>query len=223
MEAPKNPAGTELRAAVLLRIHDEERRQIARSLHDTAGQSLVALKMAAAMVQNILARNQPCPPEQMEEVLSLADQALQEIRTTSYRLYPPLLDDVGFGSAAQRYLDGFTKRTNIQINLEVQATEVRPAAAVEIAFFRILEECLANVDGHSPNAKVIVQLRFEKNMAELCVTREKLGGFNSAGSGLAIMRERMRILGGQLEVESGDGGTRVTARAESHPKIMTDE
>ena len=90
----------------LLKVQDEERRRVARDLHDSTGQTLAALKMSIATLEQRLKQNQ-CTAEALSEIASLADQALQEIRTTSYLLHPPLLDEAGFNSAAQWYVDGF--------------------------------------------------------------------------------------------------------------------
>jgi two-component system NarL family sensor kinase len=105
----------------LLKVQDEERRRVARDLHDTTGQTLTALKMSLAVLEKKLAQNQ-CTSGVLSEIDALADQALQEIRTTSYLLHPPLLDEAGFTSAAQWYVDGFAKRSGIKVRLDL-ATE----------------------------------------------------------------------------------------------------
>jgi two-component system, NarL family, sensor kinase len=102
----------------LLKVQDEERRRVARDLHDSTGQTLAALKMGIAVLEERLKQNQ-CTSGVLSEIAALADQAIQEIRTTSYLLHPPLLDEAGFNSAAQWYVDGFGKRSGIKVRLDL--------------------------------------------------------------------------------------------------------
>ena len=102
----------------LLKVQDEERRRVARDLHDSTGQTLTALKMGLAVLEEKIKQNQ-CTTDTLSELAALVDQALQEIRTTSYLLHPPLLDEAGFNSAAQWYVDGFGKRSGIKVSLDL--------------------------------------------------------------------------------------------------------
>src|SRR5580692_5003516 len=138
----------------VLRIQDEERRRVARDLHDTVGQTLTVLKITLSTLENAVARY-PQTASFFADLNSLADQALREIRTTSYLLHPPLLDEAGFASAASWYIEGFNKRSPIQVRLHLPEG-VRLPAPVEIVFFRVLQESLTNITKHSGTATVDV-------------------------------------------------------------------
>jgi len=117
----------------LLSLQDEERRHIARDLHDSTGQTLTTLKMTLHSLASLIA-GVPKAPNLLSELNALADQALQEIRTTSHLLYPPLLDEVGFSSAAQWYVDEFMKRSGVKTSLELSATP-RLTKGAQLVFF----------------------------------------------------------------------------------------
>src|ERR1700720_263952 len=128
----------------LLRVQDEEKRKLARELHDSTGQTLAALKMSIAVLEEKL-ENDGRTREELAAVARLADQALQEIRTTSYLLHPPLLDEVGFTCAAQWYIEGYAERSGITVRMEFAPEVERLPRAMEIALFRVLQESLTNV------------------------------------------------------------------------------
>jgi two-component system, NarL family, sensor kinase len=205
----------------LLKVQDEERRRVARDLHDTTGQTLTALKMSLAVLEKKLAQNQ-CTSGVLSEIDALADQALQEIRTTSYLLHPPLLDEAGFTSAAQWYVDGFAKRSGIKIRLDLATEPDRLPIAIEIALFRVLQESLTNVHRHSRASEVSIsfQHQTETVMLEIrdCgrgIPMDLLNRLRDASSemgvGLAGMRERLNELNGKLEIESDAHGTSLRA------------
>jgi two-component system, NarL family, sensor kinase len=207
-------------SARLLRVQDEERRHLARELHDSTGQTLIALKMQLANLRKRLRTGKPAS-KSFAEVDVLADQAIQEIRTTSYLLYPPLLEAAGFCSAATWYVEGFATRSNIQVRLDL-ASIGRLSSPVEIALFRILQEALANIYRHSASRTADVRLKREDSMAALEVQDYGQGiparlleqfkqTGTSGGVGLGGMRERIEDFGGQLEIISGTGGTVVRA------------
>jgi len=175
-------------SARLLRLQDEERRRIARDLQDSTGQTLSALKLSLAQLEEQLRGNSGVSGL-LEDLRALADQAVGEIRTTSYVLHPPLLDEVGFSCAAGWHVDGFTKRTGIRATLDLsQAPKLNPE--VELAFYRVLQESMINVLRHSASPSVEVRLYSENESAVLSI----------------------RDLGGQLRVESDGSGTAVFAR-----------
>src|SRR5271156_5674980 len=204
----------------VLRIQDEERRKVARDLHDTVGQTLSALKITLSGLENALARY-PQTVDFFPELNGLADQALREIRTTSYLLHPPLLDEAGFAAAASWYVDGFNKRSPIQVRLEFPEG-VRLPSSVEIVLFRVLQESLTNITKHAGATTVDVLLQADPTAISLSVrdygrgiSAERLAKMNGSGSdvgvGIAGMRERLKELGGRLEIESDSTGTLLKA------------
>ncbi len=205
----------------LLKVQDEERRRVARDLHDSTGQTLAALKMGIATLEQKLKRNQ-CTAEALSEVAALADQALQEIRTTSYLLHPPLLDEAGFNSAARWYVGGFGKRSGIKVRLDLATKRERLPITIETALFRVLQESLTNVHRHSGALEVSIRFQYQAENVVLeirdCgrgIPMERLvrlrGANSETGVGLAGMRERLNELNGKLEIESDLHGTSLRA------------
>ena len=136
----------------LLRVQDEERRKLARDLHDSTGQTLTALKISVALLQRKLENDkQTC--DELSGIARLADEALREVRTTSYLLHPPMLDEAGFSSAAQWYIEGFAKRSGLKIRMDFLPAVERMRDTIEIALFRVLQESLTNVHRHSAHLK----------------------------------------------------------------------
>lgn len=204
----------------VLRIQDEERRHVARDLHDTVGQTLTALKITLSALENEVARS-PQTTDFLAELNGLADQALREIRTTSYLLHPPLLDEAGFAAAAAWYVDGLNKRSPIQVRLQLPEG-IRLPGSVEIVLFRVLQESLTNITKHAGSAMVDVLLQLDQNVISLSVrdygkgiSAERLAKMNGSGSdvgvGIAGMRERLKELGGRLAIESDSTGTLLKA------------
>ena len=205
----------------LLKVQDEERRKLSRDLHDSAGQTLAALKISVSFLQQNC-KEDPSKMALASDVAKLADQAIEEIRTMSYLLHPPLLDEVGFGCAAEWYVEGFAKRSGLKISLDIATNYERLPMNMEIALFRILQESLTNVHRHSRAAQVSVCFRrqLEKIVLEVrddgCgIAAERLVRLREAsaetGVGLAGMRERMNELNGKLEMESDGHGTTIRA------------
>jgi two-component system, NarL family, sensor kinase len=204
----------------VLRIQDEEHRRVARDLHDTVGQTLTALKITLSALEDAVVQF-PQTADFFAELNGLADQALQEIRSTSYLLHPPLLDEAGFAAAAAWYIDGFNKRSPIQVKLQLPEG-IRLPGSVEIVLFRVLQESLTNITKHAGSATVDVFLELDKNVISLSVrdygkgiSAERLAKMNGSGSdvgvGIAGMRERLKELGGRLEIESDSTGTLLKA------------
>jgi two-component system NarL family sensor kinase len=176
---------------------------------------------------SILLLQQHCKEEPSKMALfsdaaKLADQAIEEIRTMSYLLHPPLLDEVGFVCAAEWYIGGFAKRSGVTVSLEFAPDRERLPRSMEIAFFRVLQESLTNVHRHSAATQVTVGFRrqFERIILEVrdngCgIPAERLVRLREAGAetgvGLAGMRERMHELNGKLEMESDGHGTTMRA------------
>ena len=205
----------------LLKVQDEERRKLSRDLHDSTGQTLAALKMSVVLLEQHCAAD-PAKMALFYEVAALADQAIDEIRTMSYLLHPPLLDEVGFGSAAEWYVEGFAKRSRLKVSLDIARFKERLPRQLEIALFRVLQESLTNVHKHSraENVTVCFGPEQEKIVLEIrddgCgISAERLEQFRQTsaetGVGLAGMRERMSELSGELQIESDGRGTTMRA------------
>ena len=207
-------------SARVLNLQDEERRRIARDLHDSVGQTLTAIKMSLSALEQQV-RDTPDTAARLQELNLFTDQALQEIRTTSHLLHPPLLDEVGFSSAARWYFEGFSKRSGIQVALDLSAAPTLHQDTA-LALFRVLQESLVNIVRHSGSKSVEVRLYPEGENAVLSIrdhgkgiAREKLESFHRTGSGVGIglagMRQRLHHLGGRLKVVSDATGTTVSA------------
>lgn len=206
----------------LMALQDQERRRIARDLHDTTGQTLSAMKMNISMLQEMSNGRNDCM-ELLRDLNSLTDAALQEIRTTSYLLHPPLLDEAGFASAARWFVDGFARRSGIEVSCTIPEQLDRPPAECELVLFRILQESLTNVHRHSGASVASVVLVRDADHLTLEVSdngggipKERLARIREAadhtGVGVAGMRERVRELSGELEIRSDCRGTTVSVR-----------
>ena len=206
----------------LLRSQDEERRRIGRDLHDSLGQYLAALKMNL----ELMARGRP-HEKNLAEAIRLTDESIKEVRTLSYLLHPPLLEESGLASAAQWYLDGFSSRSHIAIDLDKAPDFPRLPRDLELAMFRILQEALTNVHRHSGSRNARVRLFATEDEALLEVSDDGQGiapellhrvrNEGALGIGLRGMTERMHQLGGQLHIESTpEQGTTITAVAPIH-------
>jgi len=199
----------------LLQLQDAERRKFSRELHDSLGQYLAGVKMnlemfAARREDNLLA-----------EAIQLLDQSIGETRTISHLLHPPLLDEAGFSSAAKWYLEGFAQRSGIEVKIDLPDDVGRLPKPVALGLFRVLQESLTNIHRHSGSAKAEVTLTVLPRQVILRVrdfgrgiSPELLRGFRTKGTnsgvGLAGMRERMRELGGQLNIQSSAPGIMIS-------------
>ncbi len=206
----------------LMTMQDEERRRIARELHDSAGQTLAAIKMALASLK-FSDPNNALLSRQLESVSALVDDALREIRTTSYLLHPPLLDEIGIASAARWFVEGFAQRSGIQVTCDIAQGIERPARDCELVLFRVLQESLTNVHRHAGASIASVRLWLDTDHLHLAVadngsgiSKERLTHLSftagSTGVGVAGMRARVHELGGCLDIESDDTGTIVMAK-----------
>jgi PAS domain S-box-containing protein len=216
-------ARNELRdlSARLLKTQDEERRRIARELHDGVGQLLAAMNMNLAILLPEKSRLREDAAKALNENGTLVDQALRDIRTMSYLLHPPLLDEVGLGSALQWYVGGFSERSGIAVSLEVTPDLGKLPRDVELSLFRIVQECLTNIHRHSGSSTA--RVRVYVRPGEVCLevqdsgkgipgdVYEKISSGESFGLGIRGIRERLRQFGGQLDIRSDAGGTLVCA------------
>ena len=199
----------------LLRTRDEEHRRIARELHDSLGQYLAALKMNLARLGD--SRN-PKGEALHRETEEIVDRCIAETRTLSYLLHPPLLDEIGFVAAATWYVEGFAKRSGIKVALELAPKLKRLPEPVELAMFRILQEALTNIHRHSGSTAAEIVVGVDEGVVFLEVTDhgrgmsmelvrkfKRVGG--DVGVGLSGIRERVKELGGRVEIKSGPQGT----------------
>jgi signal transduction histidine kinase len=199
----------------IMAAQDSERRRIARELHDGVGQYLAAIKMSCDVA---LSRFQQGDGNAaLQDALKLLERCTTEVRTMSYLLHPPLLDEMGLSSAIPWYIEGFTARSGIAVDLNLPAHIGRLPAPVELAVFRVLQESLTNIHRHSGSKTATIRLSFENGKVLLAV--EDYGnGFGATDHqplkpslGLASMRERVREAGGELHIDSRTTGTIIEA------------
>jgi signal transduction histidine kinase len=203
-------------SARLMRSQDEEHRRIARNLHDSLGQYLTSIKLN---LESLSRSDAPNKNEVLSAALESVERSIAETRTLSCLLHPPLLDEVGFASAASWYTDEFAKRSGIKVNLALPEGVDRLPELAEIALFRILQESLTNVHRHSGSSSVEIGLTVTENRALLSVRDFGRGmpaplrqGFDlngHVGVGLSGMRERVTDLGGSFNIESNSHGTAI--------------
>jgi PAS domain S-box-containing protein len=200
----------------LLKMQDEERRRIARELHDSAGQILVALSMNLTPLASGANAVGPHSIKVVKESLGLIDDLTTEVRTISHLLHPPLLDEVGLSSALRMYLDGFADRSKIKGDLEIPDDFGRLSQELETAIFRIVQESVTNIHRHSgspvarihisrPGSDVRVEVE-DRGKGIPLKKRSEMESTGMGGVGIRGMRERIRQLGGTLEIRSGGNG-----------------
>jgi signal transduction histidine kinase len=207
-------------SARLMEFQDDQRRHIARELHDSAGQTLAALGMNLAQLAED-ARNNPALAKDIAAAESLVQHLSREIRTTSYLLHPPLLDESGLSSALDWYVQGLRERGALDVDLTIVPEKFgRLSADMELVIFRIVQESLTNVHRHSgsKSASIRVAREADKIIVEIQdqgrgMSPEKLAEIRSQGSGVGLsgMRERLRHFSGELVVESNASGTKIVA------------
>jgi two-component system NarL family sensor kinase len=206
----------------LMRAQDDERRRMARMLHETTAQDLAALKMLLAGLNRTADRLGDSEQSALTESLSLTEQSIAEIRTLSYLLHPPLLDETGLLPALRWYAAGFAERSGIRVELDLPDGFERLPLDTETGLFRMVQESLINIHRHAGSETARVRLR--RDAASLVLEIDDRGrgiprgsleqimrGGGTVGVGIAGMCERLEQLGGRLEVESGDHGTTVRA------------
>jgi PAS domain S-box-containing protein len=209
-------------SARLLQLQDEERRRIARDLHDVTGQKIAILSMSLDRLGRLMESKGAEVSETLDESRDVVRKIGEEIRTLSYLLHPPLLDESGLASAVRWYAEGFQKRSGISLTVDIPPGLGRLSTEVETALFRVVQESLTNVHRYSgsPNAEIKIfagdgQVHLEVvdhgRGIEAGVAPVMIDGIASLGVGIPGMRERLRQLGGQLEVDFGTNGTRVVA------------
>jgi PAS domain S-box-containing protein len=216
----------------LLRTQDEERRRIGREMHDSLGQYLTALKMKLGVLRAKESNLNPETAQQFAQCNSLLEECVKEVRTISYLLYPPMLEEMGLKSAVAWYLDGFSQRSGIKTNFQINETFGRVSRDVELAVFRLLQESLNNAHKHSGTAKVDIKMSrmngtlhvqvrdYGKGLPETLLSQS---GATWMGVGLRGMNERMLQIGGNLSVTNAIPGTLIhaTVPAQESPDSET--
>jgi signal transduction histidine kinase len=202
-------------------LQDEERRRIARELHDSVGQLLAAISMNSGVVYGESHKLSPKAAKCVAENALMVEEINKQIRTISYLLHPPLLDETGLPSALRWYVDGFSERGKIEVKLNIPSDFQRLPEEMELSIFRMVQECLTNIHRHaaSPTAAIRITqdngyLTVEIEDAGKGIPVEKQLALESSvqtGVGFRGMRERLRRLGGTLEIQSNGHGTLVTA------------
>ncbi len=209
-------------AGHLMRVQDDERRNIARELHDSVGQLLTVLSINLATVDRESEKLNPETARLIPENAELVQQISREVRTLSHLLHPPLLEEAGLASALSWYVDGFSERSGIAAAVDIPDNLPRLSGAAELAIFRIVQEGLTNIHRHSGSETASIRLCEEQDTVILEIRDEgkgipleklqELASFGRMGVGFRGMRERLLQLDGILEVTSNAEGTVVMAR-----------
>jgi signal transduction histidine kinase len=213
-----NAESFRLMSARILELQDSERRRIARELHDSVGQYLAGLKINLNQLET---GSRIDAPKLLRETVELTDFAIQEVRTISHLLHPPLLEELGFLPAARWYVDEYGKRSQVKVSLRIEEPIARLPRGVELALFRVLQESLTNVYRHAAAQSVDVRILCDDGHVTLTVADDGKGipldvlarfkGGAAPGIGLGGMRERLAEFGGEIKVESSSGGSVVQA------------
>jgi len=211
-------------SARLMQIQDEERRRFARELHDSAGQLLAALSMNLTSLEAEENKANPKTANLLKESLDLVSELSRDVRTISYLLHPPLLDELGLSSALRGYVDGFAERSKIKVDLEISRDFGRLPRELETAIFRVVQECLTNIHRHSgsPVARICIVRNENDVSVEVqdrgtgisAGKRPEIVSRGKAGVGIRGMQERIRQFGGtfQIGAPSEGSGTIIVAR-----------
>jgi signal transduction histidine kinase len=200
---------------------DETRRQLARELHDVTAQKLVAACLLIAKVDRLIGDDEPATRKGIAEARALMEESLSEIRSLSYLFHPPLLEELGLAAAMRACIDGFGRRTAIAMQTEVADDLPRLPRAADMALYRVLQEALGNVYRHAKSPTVLVRLYRRDAATRLEIEDRGVGIAGAmadgrldptrAGVGLLAMKMRMEQIGGDIEIQTGAGGTRVCA------------
>ena len=207
-------------SARLMRTQDEERRRIALELHDSAGQNLAALAMTLARLEEDAKRDPTRFSEGIKDARDLIQSLTQEIRTTSYLLHPPMLDEWGLSSALRWYVEGLAQRSDLGIEVHIPEDLGRLVPDVELAIFRLVQESLTNIHRHSGSKTALIRIAREADKIVVEVqdrgkgmSKERFAEVQSqrVGVGIRGMKERVRQSQGELTIESNALGTKITA------------
>jgi signal transduction histidine kinase len=213
----------------LLRVQDEEHRRFARELHDGVGQILAAAKMIVS-----ISPDGNFGASRSAELSELLSEAISHTRTISYLFHPPLLDEIGFASAAKWLIEGFSQRTGLEIAVDIPQPDERLSRHLELTLYRVLQEALNNIHRHSKSSRAEVALQIDPKYVVLRIKDygrgipdEKLAAFNAnatrAGVGLLSMKERVREQSGELKIGSHAAGTEIIARIPNSPRVESED
>ena len=203
----------------LLRSQDEERRRIARDLHDSTGQNLVALATMLGQLRHSIPSGERKSCRLFSDCKALADRCIREVRTLSYLLHPPILDQAGLGDAICDYVKGFTTRSGIKVELELSPHLGRVERDIELALFRVVQESLANIQRHSGSQRAKIRIDSNSDLtlqisdhgpgvSSIVLGRKEKPRFEP-GVGVPSMEERVKLIGGRFEIDSTNHGTTV--------------
>jgi signal transduction histidine kinase len=206
----------------LLRLQDEERRRIAMQLHDSTAQSLIALKLELAKARRFSAADDSLR-KSLDDALGLAEQSIGEIRTLSYLLHPPMIDEIGLVASLEWFVRGFEERTAIRVLVDADRGMGRLPQAVETAVFRIVQEALNNIQRHSQSKSATIRLARDSEGIQVTIEDAgrgmpeplrsvRLEVMAAAGVGIAGMLQRAKDLDGRMSIHSDGGGTRIEVR-----------
>jgi PAS domain S-box-containing protein len=204
----------------LMRVQDEERRRIARELHDSVGQNLAALGMTFARLEDDAKRDPTRFSESIKHAKDLIQNLTQEIRTTSYLLHPPMLDELGLSCALRWYVEGLAQRSDLGIEINIPDDLERLAPEMELAVFRLVQESLTNIHRHSGSKTAVIRIAREADKIYVEVqdsgngmSQERFAEVQSEAVGVGIrgMKERVRQSHGELTIESNSSGTKIAA------------
>ena len=211
----------------LMRVQDEEHRRFARELHDGVGQTLAAAKMAVDLPSSA-----QLDIPQLAHLATLLDEAILQTRTISYLFHPPLLDEIGFSSAAKWLIEGYAERASMDISADIPQPEHRLPQNLELTLYRVLQESLNNIQRHSRSSRAEVILRIDRNVITLRIKdfgrgipSEELAAFHSSGKstgvGLLSMKERVREQSGEFEIGSHASGTEIVVKIPYSPRVAS--
>lgn len=212
-------------SSFLLQAQDDERRRISRELHDSTGQLLVALKLNVNQLKSEFANTNPEGERILQDTEAVVEEMSRQLRSMSYLLHPPLLDEAGLVSALRWYVDGFATRSSLKVTLDVPDHLGRLPQLLETTIFRLIQECLSNIHRHSESKTGSIRIVTKDNEVLVEVSDEGKGfSFDSEvegrtsrpGVGILGMRERVHRFGGTLDISSGSSGTQVVARLPVH-------
>jgi signal transduction histidine kinase len=209
-------------SARLLNLQDEERRHLARELHDSAGQYLAAIQMNLSALLRPNSGLSEAAHARLADSMEVANLCVSEIRTMSYLLHPPLLDETGLKPAITWFVEGFSERSGIHVDLDIPESLGRLPGDIETALFRVVQQSLANIHRHSGSLAAFIRINLNAEAVSVeirdeghGISPEVLVGFHSGsrllGVGMAGMRERIRDMGGIFEVHSSDRGASIRA------------